>query len=338
MAEDRRARRRLRDGNHRARTRLEAGRRIFTRIVVGVDGSRQALEAARQAALLQDIDGQLTLLAAWDTAATIIGGTGSEIPVLLRRGSAADGAERALAAGARIHRSVHPRDDEARARRARRRPAHRNRPRRGHAGRRRQQRQRDASSASSRDPWPTEIIHRAPCSVLVARPGKAASLAASSPASTARVESAAAYAAARYLAERFDAALRTVVASGGKGVDERLVAVISGGEHDDSPLPPAEALTNAARDADLVVVGSRGLHGLRSLGSVSERVRTRRRLLDARRPRRQSGSASPSSSADRGAHDRRSSSGSRGLEADGSAKRRKRSAASYRTRRAGPGG
>ena len=37
--------------------RLEAGRRIFTRILAGVDGSQQALEAARQAALLQDVDG-----------------------------------------------------------------------------------------------------------------------------------------------------------------------------------------------------------------------------------------------------------------------------------------
>ena len=33
---------------------------------------------------------------------------------------------------------------------------------------------------------------------------------------------------------------------------------------------PADAL--AAQDCDLVVVGSRGLHGLKSLGSVSERV------------------------------------------------------------------
>ena len=32
------------------------------------------------------------------------------------------------------------------------------------------------------------------------------------------------------------------------------------------------ALLAAAADADLLVVGSRGLHGLRALGSVSERV------------------------------------------------------------------
>jgi nucleotide-binding universal stress UspA family protein len=33
-----------------------------------------------------------------------------------------------------------------------------------------------------------------------------------------------------------------------------------------------QALVSAAADADLVVVGSRGLHGLKALGSVSERV------------------------------------------------------------------
>ena len=35
---------------------------------------------------------------------------------------------------------------------------------------------------------------------------------------------------------------------------------------------PVDALVAAAADADLLVVGSRGLHGLRALGSVSERV------------------------------------------------------------------
>jgi nucleotide-binding universal stress UspA family protein len=33
-----------------------------------------------------------------------------------------------------------------------------------------------------------------------------------------------------------------------------------------------DALAAASAEADLVVVGSRGLHGFRSLGSVSERI------------------------------------------------------------------
>ena len=35
---------------------------------------------------------------------------------------------------------------------------------------------------------------------------------------------------------------------------------------------PAGALVERSREADLVVVGPRGLHGLRAIGSVSERV------------------------------------------------------------------
>jgi nucleotide-binding universal stress UspA family protein len=35
---------------------------------------------------------------------------------------------------------------------------------------------------------------------------------------------------------------------------------------------PVETLVTASMYADLLVVGSRGLHGLRALGSVSERV------------------------------------------------------------------
>jgi len=86
------------------------------------------------------------------------------------------------------------------------------------------------------------------------------------------IGSAGAYAAARYLAERFDAELHALVAWGGKGVNERLIETITDGEHEDSREGPARALAEASERADLVIVGSRGLHGLRSLGSVSERI------------------------------------------------------------------
>ena len=45
-------------------------------------------------------------------------------------------------------------------------------------------------------------------------------------------------------------------------------------------LSPVEALVNASTESDLVVVGSRGLHGLRALGSVSERVTRDDNLVD----------------------------------------------------------
>ena len=85
-------------------------------------------------------------------------------------------------------------------------------------------------------------------------------------------ESVAAYAEARRLAERFDAELWPVVAHGGKPVERRLVDLIVDSRREESPDEPVGALLAAAADADLLVVGSRGLHGLRALGSVSERV------------------------------------------------------------------
>ena len=64
----------------------------------GFDGSQQALEAARQAALLQDVDGQLTLFSAWDITPTVIGGTGSEVPYYFDEELQRTTADRALRA------------------------------------------------------------------------------------------------------------------------------------------------------------------------------------------------------------------------------------------------
>ena len=44
---------------------------------------------------------------------------------------------------------------------------------------------------------------------------------------------------------------------------------------------PVEALVDAASRADLLVVGSRGVGGVRALGSVSERCRAPRRVIGA---------------------------------------------------------
>ena len=120
----------------------------------------------------------------------------------------------------------------------------------------------------------THLLHHAPCSVLVARPCAdpvtfPSSIVVGHDGSS---EAAAAVAVATELAARFDASLRVVTATGGHPVQtERLV-------HEDrdtlewSDEKPLDALLAAAVDADLLVVGSRGLHGLESLGSVSERL------------------------------------------------------------------
>jgi nucleotide-binding universal stress UspA family protein len=80
--------------------------------------------------------------------------------------------------------------------------------------------------------------------------------------------------AAGEIARRRGAELRLVVARGGRGVDrdaiEALRERLPAHELVEDPRNPVHALAGAG--ADLIVVGSRGLHGLRALGSVSERV------------------------------------------------------------------
>jgi nucleotide-binding universal stress UspA family protein len=251
-------------------TRLEGGRRIFTRILVGVSGSEQALEAARQAALLQDVNGQLTLFAAWDIP-PVLGGTGSEAPYYYDEGFQRTAAEKALTAAREY---VEP-YTAATTMLVRGAPAP--------ALLEEIERDEDTLLAvgaggvgrflgAVEGSVTSELIHRAPCSVLVARPARDGFPRRIAVGVDGSVESAAAYGAARYLAERFDASLRAIVAWGGKDVNERLVNAITDGEQEERWLPPVEALATAAENADLVVVGSRGLHGLRSLGSVSERV------------------------------------------------------------------
>jgi nucleotide-binding universal stress UspA family protein len=117
-----------------------------------------------------------------------------------------------------------------------------------------------------------ELLHRAPCSVLLARrpltealfPHAIVAGADGSP------ESESAVAVAQYLSERFRVPLRVVTALKGNAVDiaraERTGPIEAFDEH------PVRVLVRASMDADIVVVGSRGLHGLKSLGSISERV------------------------------------------------------------------
>ena len=252
-------------------TRLEAGRQVFTRILVGIDGSQSALEAARQAALLQDVDGQLTLLSVWDVLPSAVGGPHTEsrydVEEALQRTSAENALDAAcdyvapytaaigkLVRGSPVEELLHEieRDETTLV--------------------------SIGSSGTGRligiaeGAVTTELVHRSSCSVLVSRPLQSGFPRTILVGVDGSVGSARAYAAARYLAERFDAELHALVAWGGKGVNERLIAAITDGEHDDSREGPARALIDASERADLVVVGSRGLHGPRSLGSVSERV------------------------------------------------------------------
>lgn len=118
-----------------------------------------------------------------------------------------------------------------------------------------------------------DMLHQAPCSVLIARRPVGGSRFPQS--IVAGIDgshvAALALAAAAELAEQFGADLRVATAAGGKGVDlaeARAQAPLL----DEVEGPPVPALVAAARAADLLVVGSRGLHGLAAIGSVSERV------------------------------------------------------------------
>lgn len=73
------------------------------------------------------------------------------------------------------------------------------------------------------------------------------------------------------LAERFGAGVREVVATGGKGIEADAIRAARPGI-EIAARKPLEALVEASAEADLVIVGNRGRHGLKSLGSVSERL------------------------------------------------------------------
>ena len=116
------------------------------------------------------------------------------------------------------------------------------------------------------------LLHEAACSTLIARPPLTEALfpRALVAGIDGSAESERAAAAAQYLAERLGVPCRYVTASRARSVDVLRARRIAPVEVvDDHPVP---ALVDASQNADLLIVGTRGLRGIRSLGSVSERV------------------------------------------------------------------
>jgi len=122
----------------------------------------------------------------------------------------------------------------------------------------------------------SRMLHEAPCSVLVARsreeregfPGSIAAGVDGSPSSLA------AAAVAQELGTRVGVRVELVTAGSASTPEECDVGAIeaSGIAVSFSDAKALDALLEAAQEVDLLVVGSRGLRGLRALGSVSERV------------------------------------------------------------------
>jgi nucleotide-binding universal stress UspA family protein len=118
----------------------------------------------------------------------------------------------------------------------------------------------------------TELLHDGRCSVLIARPAadgvweprRLVVGMDGSPAALAALE------AADEIASRLRASVEVVAADGiaAQPDDSEWKKRIDRREESN----PASALIGYSRDADLLVVGSRGLRGLRALGSVSEKV------------------------------------------------------------------
>jgi hypothetical protein len=119
----------------------------------------------------------------------------------------------------------------------------------------------------------TELVHDAACSVLLAcpadnRPWRPHKIVVGFDGST---YACAALRSAEELAHALDGTIEVVAATGGKAI-ERDAAWTDRVETWD-PAPPVAALVERSRTVDhLVVVGSRGVHGVRSIGSVSERI------------------------------------------------------------------
>jgi nucleotide-binding universal stress UspA family protein len=228
-------------------TTPDARASIFGRVLVGIDDSPESMEAARQAAILAT--GPVTLLAAYDITQTIVGAGMSPAPVVpLDEGPIRDRAEAALERAREEIGSNEPAGKIARGRAwevllDEIAAEHITLVAVGSHGAGRTKGILIGSTA-------TELVHKAPCSVLVARkPLKdfPRSIVVGVDGSK---EAAVADAVAEALAERFGAQLRRL---------ENLPHRVSG-------------LVDAAIEAELLVVGSRGLHGVKALGSVSERV------------------------------------------------------------------
>ncbi len=121
----------------------------------------------------------------------------------------------------------------------------------------------------------TTLLHEAPCSVLVAGPCEGPFPRSIVVGYDGSEQAARAVHEAVEIAHRVDASLDAVCATDGKEVpldrlQSSLTEIAPGTMLSVEDADPVHALVSAK--ADLVVVGSRGLHGMKALGSVSERV------------------------------------------------------------------
>jgi nucleotide-binding universal stress UspA family protein len=250
---------------------------VLARIVCGIDGTPAATDAALQAAQVADASSQLLLVAVVDEAslaAATAGASGIVMPP-----AAADLGSESLEDAAQLVRGLRPglhvetrvldgpvlptllgalSDEQATL---------------AVVGRHGHSRLAGLMLGSAM----TTLLHEALCAVLVAGPlaedgSFPRSIAVGYDGSD---EAGEAVRAAARLARRTEATLDALCATGGKEVEvDRIQAALA-------DVAPGVALSVVDEDpvhalvepgVDLVVVGHRGLHGVKALGSVSERV------------------------------------------------------------------
>jgi nucleotide-binding universal stress UspA family protein len=245
-------------------TELKASTRVFDRIVCGVDGTPESLEAARQAERLRSPEGILRLAAVNEVNTAVHAGWAMSHVMDELEVSARTGLDRAIeevpAASTKLVSgdalpSLLDEITQLEATLVAVGPH-------GHS----------RTVGMLLGGVATGLLHEAPCSVLLARKPQFGEFPASIVAGVDGSEhSLVAAAVAKGIADRFGSELLVVTAAGGKRVDLEAIAAFPA-QYVSDPRTAVEALADLSSEADLLVVGSRGLHGLAALGSVSERV------------------------------------------------------------------
>jgi nucleotide-binding universal stress UspA family protein len=240
---------------------------VFARVVVGVDGTEWGFEALRQATVLAPVEGSLHAVTALDLRPVVHTGLAAShwAEVLEQEATAARDAAAAILADrsactAKVVRGepVQVLQQECVAVQATLLAV---------GGRRSSRLLGIALGDTS-----SQLLHDAPCSVFFARPHdeqvwEPRMIVVGFDGSEG---GAAALHAAAELAARFGARLETVCATSGRSAPsgEQWAERVDTWD----PAHPVGALVGRSSDVDLVVVGSRGLHGVQALGSVGERV------------------------------------------------------------------
>jgi nucleotide-binding universal stress UspA family protein len=248
---------------------------VFTHVVCGVDGSEEGFEAVRQGARLGLASGRVTLVGVWNTGSAVA--LGWSPPAAYAPIGTREDAEAAVAAARRLLPDAQAVETSI----VQGPPA----PMMAIEARR-----HDATLVAigthghGRLPGillgsvATQLLHNAPCPVLIARPRPdpdkfPRSIIVATDGSPAARR---AVAVGETLAARVGAALEAVVVTDEGDVDPDTIEIElrgpAGGHISQRRLRGQAAHVLSDLRPDLVILGSRGLRGLRSLGSVSERV------------------------------------------------------------------